>query len=135
MDLPSIERLIDFASFRRGQPAAGRRALRSIRSSSILPGFTRLTVISVAPLSSSVVSIGERPIVLVEHSEVGSSCGHTLLARRARSGRRDSGSDLSNSIPLTNSLPPIIFDCLEAFRDVAILGGGRGLCLVAMLNH
>jgi hypothetical protein len=87
------------------------------------------------PLSSAAVSIGEHLIMLIEHSKVSSSCGRTLLASRARSGRRNSGRDLRDCVPLTNLLAPIIFNCLEAFRDVANLGGGRELGLVAMLNH
>ena len=112
-----------------------RRVLGFIRSNSVLSVFASFAVISILPLSSAAVSIGECPIMLVEHGKVSSSCSHTLLASRAHSGRRDSSRDLHDCIPLTNLLAPIIFNRLEAFRDVANLGGGRGLGLVAMLNH
>ena len=106
-----------------------------IRSSSVLSTLAILAVVSIPPLSSAVVCAGKCPIVLVEHGKVSSTCGGTLLASRARSGSHDSGQDLRDCVPLTDLLPPIVFDCLEAFRDVTNLGGGRGLGLISMFNH
>ena len=107
----------------------------SIHSSSILSMLAFFAVIPISPLSSAVVCVGESLIVLVQHGKVSSTCSGMLLASRARRDSRDSGRDLRDCVPLTDLSAPIIFNCLEAFRDVTNLGGGRGLDLISMFNR
>ena len=135
VNFPCVEGFVDFAPLRRGRSAARAGVPGSICSSSVLSALAIFAVVSNAPLSSAVVRVGECLIVLVEHGKVSPACGGALLASRARRGSRDSRRDLRDCVPLTNLSPPIIFDRLEAFRDVTNLGGGGRLGLVSMFNH